>query len=513
MSIDKSFAVERQISHSESSSELSVKPLVDLEVHLSDEEKRKRDTWHYKTRLFFFDFLDKHPDEQRFMIKLDFFLMSSAMLGYFIKTLNQNNVSTAYVNGMNEYYDMAHNQYNLLQTFWTIGYIIGQIPSNLILHRISARYYLGGLEVIWAVLTILMVRCKSIESLYAVRFLVGLTEAGFFPALEYLIGSWYSPAELSKRESLFACLGIAASMVSGPLQQAVLNGVGKSKTSYQAFQWLFIVDTIISFPVAFYTMFVNPNTPGTSKAFYFSDREKLIAQERRRRIGALINTREPYTWKKIKSFFTTWHIWIFPLIFLAYNNSCKATTLPTFTTWMKYDLGLPPLKYNIYPTILNGVGIAFTMAVSVITDYSQNRLNVFFTQAFFVCTIIGCALLAKWDIPTGLHYFCYFLIGVPTAWGQPQIFSWVNKLLKHDDMKRNFVVVCTNVLAYVTNAWVPNLVFDTRNQPRFYAGFTYTACLSAFGILMTIVGTYFTNRDQRLEKQKEVQSAEETQEV
>ncbi|GMM33481.1 hypothetical protein DASC09_008060 [Saccharomycopsis crataegensis] len=480
------------------------KPYINLDLNLTPEQIALRKNWKYKVAIFFWDAVDKHPYEQIAVLKTDFFLLSSAMLGYFIKQMSQRSMATAYVNGMSEYYHMNSgenaNSYNTLISLWTVGYIIGQIPSNLILHKVSPRYYLGGLELIWATLTLLLVTCKTLKPMYALQFLIGLTESGFFPAIEYLIGSWYSHEELNKRESLFACAGVAASMVAGPLQEAVLKGVGKTSTRYAAFQWLFIVISIISFPVGFYTMLVNPNTPSTTKAFYFTERDKLVVKERRRRIGAELNIRHKYTWKKIKSFFNTWHIWVFPLIFLAYNNSCQDIGQPTFTTWMKYDLGLPSSKYNIYPTILSGVSIAVTIFMAYITDFTKNRLNVFFTQAFFVCTIIGCALLAHWDIPLGLHWFCYFLIGVPTAWGQPQIFAWVNKLLRHDDMKRNFVVVCTNTLAYVTNAWVPNLVFNTKYQPEYFIGFTYTAVLSSFGVIMTVIATHLTNRDQKIER-------------
>lgn len=92
-------------------------------------------------------------------------------------------------------------------------------------------------------------------------------------------------------------------------------------------------------------MFVDPNTPSTTNAWYWTNDDKLVALERRRRIGAQLNTRGKYTWKKIKSFFNTWHIYVFPLVFLAYNNSCAAIGQPTFEGWMK--LALKNLKRYI----------------------------------------------------------------------------------------------------------------------------------------------------------------------
>lgn len=156
------------------------RPYIDITVHLTPTELNRRSTWWFKAN-FLWDSADKHSKERSFLFKLDFFLLSSVMLGYFIKTLNQNNISNAYVNGMKEHYHMTGNDYNLLNTLWTVGYIIGQVSSNLILHRISAPYYLASLEITWAFLTVLLILPKSLSGLYSLRFLIGLTEAGYFP--------------------------------------------------------------------------------------------------------------------------------------------------------------------------------------------------------------------------------------------------------------------------------------------------------------------------------------------
>ncbi|CCH44172.1 putative transporter SEO1 [Wickerhamomyces ciferrii] len=475
------------------------KPYIDLEVELTPEEIKRRETWWYKASIFFWDSVDKHPKERAFLFKLDFFLLSSSMLGYFIKTLNQNNVGTAYVNGMKEHYEMNGNQYNYLTTLWTVGYIIGQVPSNLILHRISARYYLASLEITWAILTVLMVTPKSLNGMYALRFFIGLTESGYFPGLEWLIGSWYSPAELSKRASFFGNAGVAAGLVSGPLQQKILTAEW-AQHGLKPFQWMFVIDAVISAPIGFYTLFVDPNTPSTTTAFYFNEEDKLIALERRRRIGAQLNTREPYTFKKIKSFFNTWHIYVFPILFLAFNNSYQPISSQAFQLWMKKGLGLSSYAYNIYPIGISGGGIGFCLIVAWVNDFFKSKLTPFFLYFMFICVTFSCAVLSVWDIPTGLHWFAYFGLGIPLNIGQPLIFTWVNKMLAYDDMKRNFLVVCTNMLAYVTGAWVPILTFDQTQAPEFKIGFTYTACLGALGIICTTIVLILDLRDQKRKK-------------
>ncbi|CAM9012065.1 unnamed protein product [Wickerhamomyces anomalus] len=447
-------------------------PYIDLSVDLDEKELARRSTW------------------------------CSSMLGYFIKTLNQSNLGTAYVNGMKEHYEMNGNQYNYLTTLWTVGYIIGQVPSNLILHRISARYYLASLELLWAILTVLMVTPKTLSGMYALRFFIGLTESGYFPGLEYLIGSWYSRQELSKRAAFFGCAGTAAGLVSGPLQQRILTSEW-AQHGLKPFQWMFVIDAIISAPIAFYTLFVDPNTPSTTTAFYFNDTDKKIALERRRRIGAQLNTREAYTLKKIKSFFNTWHIYVFPILFLAFNNAYQPITSQVFQLWMKMDLKLSSYDYNIYPIGISGGGIGLSLTVAYVNDYYKGRLTPYLLYYMFVSVLFSCVVLAVWDIPEGLKWYAYFGIGIPLSIGQPLIFTWVNKMLAYDDMKRNFLVVCTNMLAYVTGAWVPILTFDQTQAPKFHIGFSYTAGLGGLGIVCTTIVWILSARDGRRNKLRE----------
>lgn len=178
---------------------------------------------------------------------------------------------------------------------------------------------------------------------------------------------------------------------------------------------------------------------------------------------------------------------------------------PTFTTWMKYDLNASPHTYNTMPSAVDGTGIGLAIIFAYLNDFLGGRKNYIFVSAFFISVIIGCSSLAHWDLPRGYHWFTYFLIGAAGSWGQPQIFSWVNRLLFADDMKRNFVVVLTNNLAYVTNAFVPIFVWNNQDAPRYFIGYSYTATLSSVGLILTGVAYYMTRRDEARKENKKIE--------
>lgn len=433
------------------------------------------------------------PAEKAFVRKLDFFLMVSSMLGYFIKYLNQSNIAVAYNNGMDDYFDMGKNQYNYLLSIWTAGYILGQLPANYLIHHrlVNFRYGLGFLQVGWCILAIFHYYSTSLNQLYALRFILAVLEAPLFVSLEYLLGSWYSPTELTKRSTYLAISSGMAGIIAGPLQQVIIE---LSKTSsVPPFKLNFLLDAAISLPVAGFTLLANPNTPQDTNNWYWTETDKIIAKERRLRLGDTNPKVKPDL--SYRSLASKWQVWLFPLMFWAFNNSSHAVSQPTLVSWMKLDLNLSPAYFNTIPSIIHVVGSALALCVGYYNDYKGLTLNHIFLKIYFVCMIVGCVLLSVWKIPNWLHWFSYALISIPGSWCQPQIFSWINRILVKDDTLRAFVISVTNTLAYVIGCWVPIFVWNTNDRPEYFVGFVYTTILSAFGLVMTYLCDRNTQRD------------------
>jgi MFS transporter, ACS family, pantothenate transporter len=150
-----------------------------------------------------------------------------ATYGYFVRLLDSGNVTNAYVSGMKEDLNFHGNQFNLLATFFTCGYLTGQIPSQLLLTRVRPSYYLPTVELLWSIVTFCFAAVQKVEHVFALRFVVGVLESGFAVGVLTVMGSWYTPRELAKRIAIFYSASYAASMFSGYLQAAIyknLNG-------------------------------------------------------------------------------------------------------------------------------------------------------------------------------------------------------------------------------------------------------------------------------------------------
>ncbi|KAJ0304557.1 uncharacterized protein N0V96_007507 [Colletotrichum fioriniae] len=105
------------------------------------------------------------PRERKYVRKLDTFLFSYVLLGYFIKYLDQNNYSNAFVSGMQEELDLYGNERNLLNTYFNMGIILGTIPAQMIqLKYVRPSIWIPACELGWSALTMVMASAKSVET-------------------------------------------------------------------------------------------------------------------------------------------------------------------------------------------------------------------------------------------------------------------------------------------------------------------------------------------------------------
>ena len=436
-------------------------------------------------RSYVWDTFDKSPEERRFLFKLDAALLTFASLGYFIKYLDQANITNAFVSGMKEDLGLYKNQLNYMQTLWTVGYVIGEIPSNLILTRVRPSIWIPTMEVIWSVLTFSLSRCNTAKQMYGVRFLVGLAESTFYPGMQYVIGSWYRRDELAKRSCIFHVASAIGPMFSGYLMAAVyhLNGQGGLK----GWQWLFVVDGVISLPIALAGFFFIPDVPEITRAFYLKPRDVALANARMKLEGRA--PRAPYNAAKFRRIFSTWHIYALTLLYVFFNNAGASLSQPAFQLWLK-DSKNPVYtvpQINVYPTTANAVQIVTTLAYAWSSDTVFRGAR--WPPIVFggLVNIVIYSSLAAWDIPRAWHWACYVLAGCGGGLSG-LCMAWAHEICTRDNEERALVVASMNAAAYTVQAWLPLIVWQQEESPNYRKGWITSVFLS-LALIITAMTT------------------------
>jgi MFS family permease len=157
-----------------------------------------------------------------------------------------------------------------------LTYAFSEIPSNLIMHKVGARFWIMRIMITWGILSACMALVQGEWSFYILRMLLGIAEAGLFPGVIYFITQWFVVKHRAKANGMFL-LGVSiANIVGAPLGGVLLtlDGLG----GLHGWQWMFIIEGIPACFLAFFIWKYLPNKPTDSTFLTKAEAEDLEAR-------------------------------------------------------------------------------------------------------------------------------------------------------------------------------------------------------------------------------------------
>jgi ACS family tartrate transporter-like MFS transporter len=171
--------------------------------------------------------------------KIAWRLMPLLTIGYIVNYLDRGNIGFAALQ-MNKEVGLTAAQFGFGAGILSLGYCTFEIPSNLALYRFGARIWIARIMITWGIVAAGCALIAGPNSFYAIRFLLGLTEAGFFPGVAYMMSQWF-PAEYRARMLALLLLGVpVSSVIGGPVSGALL-GLDQF-AGLSGWQWMFIIE-------------------------------------------------------------------------------------------------------------------------------------------------------------------------------------------------------------------------------------------------------------------------------
>ncbi|KAL4071122.1 major facilitator superfamily domain-containing protein [Scleroderma yunnanense] len=216
--------------------------------------------------------------EKSLLRKLDlrtFFLV----FVYIMNHVDRSNVAAARLKGLEEDLHMTGRQFNTLVSVMYIGYVPMQIPSNIFLDRLRRpSAYLSFCIFMWGIFSMSTGAATSFHDALLPRFLLGLSEAAYYPGVIFLLSRWYKRNELGLRMVYLVC-GASASKVIGPLTASAILGTMDGKFGYAAWRWLFFIEGAFTCALTVVALYMIPDYPDTPASWLTVD-EQILAQKR-----------------------------------------------------------------------------------------------------------------------------------------------------------------------------------------------------------------------------------------
>ncbi|WP_428486390.1 MFS transporter [Rhodopila sp.] len=207
--------------------------------------------------------------------KITWRLMPILTIGYILNYLDRSNIGFAALQ-MNREIGLTPAQFGFGAGILSVGYCLFEIPSNLALYRFGGRRWLARIMITWGLVAAGCALIVGWRSFFVLRVLLGLTEAGFFPGVAFLMSQWF-PAEKRTRMLAILLLGVpVSSIIGGPLSGALL-GLDRFG-GLSGWQWMFIIEGLPAALLGCAMLWVLADRPAV--AAWLTPEERIAIEDR-----------------------------------------------------------------------------------------------------------------------------------------------------------------------------------------------------------------------------------------
>ncbi|KAF9013055.1 MFS general substrate transporter [Cyathus striatus] len=221
---------------------------------------------------------EREKAEKKLVRKLDMRVLPTIVLVFIMNYIDRNGVTTARLQGMQQDLHINDVQYATVIAILFVSYCPAQIPSNMVLNKVTRpSWYIGICVVLWGLTSLLTGITHNFGGILACRVFIGLPEAAFYPGAIYLLSRWYTKKELAFRSAILYA-GLLISNAFGALIAAGILSNMEGKRGIRAWRWLFFIEGSITIFVGFNTMWLLPDYPHNTR--WLSQAERRLAQAR-----------------------------------------------------------------------------------------------------------------------------------------------------------------------------------------------------------------------------------------
>ncbi|KXH56758.1 major facilitator superfamily transporter [Colletotrichum salicis] len=342
--------------------------------------------------------------ERKLRLKIDLMIVPTVALLYLFCFIDRANIGNARIAGLEKDLGMAGYDYNGTLSVFYVSYILFEIPANILCKVMGPGWFLPLTTLLFGICSVGTAFVHTVPQLMAVRFLLGIFEAGMLPGIAYYLSRWYRRSELAFRLSLYIVMAPLAGAFGGLLASAILRL--DSFGSVHTWRMIFAIEGIITIGLALIGFITLTDRPASAR--WLTEAEKDLAETRVRseRVGQT-QVLDKMDTKKLRRG-----------IFAPVTLATSFVFLLNNVTVQGLAFFLPTIVRGIYPTATVQrqqlftvppyvVGAFFTVLLPLLS-WRLDRRQIFFMMSAPLAMVGYIMFLASKDL--SVRYGATFLI-------------------------------------------------------------------------------------------------------
>ncbi|CRK27232.1 hypothetical protein BN1723_006069 [Verticillium longisporum] len=425
--------------------------------------------------------------EKALIRKIDYKLLPALGLLYLLSFLDRSNVGNARIEGMTSDLGISGNEYLTGLTMYFIGYVIFEIPANIVLKRTSPQFWLPTLCVAWGIVATLLGIVHNLAGFLSARFFLGVAEAGYFPAVAYILSMYYKRDERQYRISLF----FSAASLAGAFGGILAYGIGRMRGVVweNSWRWIFILEGIATVVIGVAAYFFVQNYPDTAKFFTEPERKFVYA---RLAADSDATHAEPFTWAAVLSALKDPKCWLYGFGF--HTMSLPLYTFSLFLPTIIRDLGYSSWRAQLLTVPVYAFSFATTLTVAIYSERLKQRAIFIAGSSFFA--IIGYIMLLANSDPTGrpgLSYAGTFFAAGGIYPATALVLSW--PAINVSGQTKRAIGNAMQITIGNCGAILGTQLYRANDGPRFIVGHSFALGYLAANILVCATLRFILKRE------------------
>src|SRR6201996_3905410 len=223
------------------------------------------------------------PAQRQVIRKVGLRILPLLMLAYFINSLDKTNISLAALN-MDKALGLTEAAFGLASGLFFVGYFVFSVPSNLALAKVGPRKWIARIMVSWGIVAAATALANGAVSLYVLRILLGVAEAGFYPAVLLSLPVWVPAKYRARYLAYFVIGGSLASVFGSPLTGWFITN-GQAILGIAGWRAMFVLEGVPAIAAGIITLFVIKDKPADAKWLAPDEKDWLIREIAREQQG------------------------------------------------------------------------------------------------------------------------------------------------------------------------------------------------------------------------------------